>query len=49
MWYSHSHPWYKPAYPPEQTDPCPAKKKKKLKNKQGNEKEHTTEGAGCSK
>jgi hypothetical protein len=25
MWYSHSHPWNKPAEPPRQTDPCPTK------------------------
>jgi hypothetical protein len=50
-WYSHRHPWDKPAQTPGETDPRPTKKpnqnkKKHLNNKQGTEKEHTAEGQG---
>jgi hypothetical protein len=34
MRYSHNHPWDKPAEPPGQTDPCPAKKTQELNKKQ---------------
>jgi hypothetical protein len=47
MQYSHSYPWDKPAEPPEQTDPHPAKNKnKKLDNKQGTEKDKSRGGRG---
>jgi hypothetical protein len=45
--YSHSHPWDKPAKPPEQTDSLAPQKNTKLNSKQGTEKEHTTEGQGA--
>jgi hypothetical protein len=42
---SHSYPWDKPAYTPDRLTSNP---QKKLNNKQGTEKEHAAEGAGCS-
>jgi hypothetical protein len=43
--HSHNHAWDKQAYPQGQTDPCPAKKKKKtLNNKEGTEKDMQQRG-----
>jgi hypothetical protein len=42
-------PWDKAAKTSGQTDLPPGKKQKKLNNKQGTEKEHEAEGAGCCK
>jgi hypothetical protein len=44
--YSHSYPWDKPTEPAGETDPCTSKRN--LNTKQGTEKEHATEGTGCS-
>jgi hypothetical protein len=47
-WYSHSHPWDKPAYLLSHTDLCLTKKPtKKLNNKQGIEKDTKQSGWGA--